>query len=132
MIFVFGSNAAGRHGKGAALEARKNHGAIYGMGVGRQGSSYAIPTKDFSIKTMPLEAIKLHVAEFIEYAKTNLDLEFYVTRVGCGLAGYADRDIAPMFFEAPKNCKFHQVWEEIHREMRDGKSQVQADRPQAT
>lgn len=67
-IFVFGSNLAGRHGKGAALFARRNHGAIYGQGVGRQGNSYAIPTKDAKLRTLPLVTIHEHVGDFIVYA----------------------------------------------------------------
>lgn len=104
-VFVFGSNLAGRHGAGAALEARRNHGAIYGQGIGIQGNSYAIPTKDESLKTLPLGEIKLHVEHFKRYAREHPELMFRVTRIGCGLAGYQDGDIAPMFLNAPNNCK---------------------------
>lgn len=102
-IFVFGSNLAGRHGKGAAKFALENHGAIYGRGVGPQGNSYAIPTKDAGLKSLPLEAIKLFVDAFIDYAAACPDLEFQLTPIGCGLAGYAPSQIAPLFQEAPKN-----------------------------
>lgn len=100
MVFVFGSNLAGRHGKGAALFAKLHHGARYGQGVGRQGNSYAIPTKDRNIKTLPLNIIEGYVKQFLVYAKANPDVTFQVTRIGCGLAGYHDKDIAPMFSEA--------------------------------
>lgn len=103
MIFVFGSNLAGRHGAGAALHARKNHGAIYGQGIGRQGNSYGIPTKDERLKTLPLNEIRKYVDQFIKYAKENPDLKFQLTAIGCGLAGYQPEDIAPMFNGAPKN-----------------------------
>ena len=103
-IFVFGSNQAGRHGKGAALFARQHHGAIYGQGVGRQGNSYAIPTKDYQLKTLPVSQIKTYVDQFIRYAHQNPELRFNVTRIGCGLAGYTDSDIAPLFVKAPSNC----------------------------
>lgn len=99
-IFVFGSNLAGRHGKSAALFARQKHGAIYGQGIGLQGNSYAIPTKDASIRTLPLIEIRKHVNNFIQYAAAHPDMTFNVTRIGCGLAGYKDIDIAPMFL----NC----------------------------
>lgn len=102
-IFVFGSNLAGRHGKGAALHARKHHGAIYGQGWGRQGNSYAIPTKDSKLKTLPLWMIDSAAQEFITYAKLHPELTFELTRIGCGLAGYKDEDIAPMFKYAPEN-----------------------------
>lgn len=110
MIFVFGSNLAGRHGKGAALYARQHHGAIYGQGIGRQGNSYAIPTKDAQLNTLPLAKIRRYVIEFRMYAERHLELQFEVTRIGCGLAGYTDTDIAPMFKNAPANCHLPAGW----------------------
>jgi len=104
-IFVFGSNLAGRHGKGAALHARKIFGAVYGQGIGRQGSSYAIPTKDGSLQTLPLSSIRRYVAEFIAYARQHPELTFMVTAVGCGLAGYKPDQIAPMFAGGQSNCE---------------------------
>lgn len=110
MIFVFGSNLAGRHGKGAALFARQHHGAQYGVGAGRTGNAYAIPTKDTRMYVLPLPAIAEHVATFIEYARANPELTFEVTRIGCGLAGYADLQIAPLFHAAPSNCHLPPEW----------------------
>ncbi len=109
-IVVFGSNRAGRHGKGAALAARREHGAIYGQGEGLQGDSYAIPTKDAKLKSLPLESIREHVDRFLEFARARSDLQFTVTRVGCGLAGYTDAQIAPMFKDAPDNCELPDHW----------------------
>lgn len=102
-IFVFGSNEAGRHGKGAALHARQHYGAIYGQGVGRQGDSYGIPTKDGALRTLPLREIRGYVNAFISYACRNPDLTFRLTPIGCGLAGYGPEQIAPMFANAPSN-----------------------------
>jgi len=103
-VFVFGSNLAGRHGKGAALWARQHRGAIYGNGHGYQGNSYAIPTKDANLKTLPLDEIASYVAIFIEFALSRPDLTFKVTPIGCGLAGYSPNDIAWMFdLPAPAN-----------------------------
>ena len=99
-ILVFGSNLSGIHGAGAARYARMNHGAIMGQGIGLQGSSYALPTKGVNISFMPLEEISRHVDEFIEFAKSRSDLTFRVTRVGCGLAGFKDEQIAPLFRDA--------------------------------
>jgi len=96
-IFVFGSNLAGRHGKGAALHARKNWGAIYGVGEGIQGQSYAIPTKDGNLDTLPLVEIEKHVRTFVEYAAAHPEMIFWVTPIGCGLAGYRHDEIAPFF-----------------------------------
>lgn len=122
-VFVFGSNLAGRHGKGAAAVAREQFGAQFGVGAGRQGQSYGIPTKDgrplpgdprpsFNDpkQTLSLEAIKPFIDEFIEYAKAHADERFFVTRVGCGLAGYEDAEVAPMFVAAPANCCFPEDW----------------------
>ncbi len=114
--FVFGSNLRGAHGKGAALCALKEHGAIYGQGVGLQGNSYAIPTKDHSIKTLPLHRIKQYVDEFIKFAGSNLDIRFSVTAIGCGLAGYKPEDIAPMFESAPFNCDLPDVFLDVLRD----------------
>ena len=103
-IFVFGSNLAGRHGKGAALCARQQYGAKYGQGVGLQGQSYAIPTKDGRLNTLPLSEIAKHVRDFIAFAGVHRELGFNVTRIGCGLAGYEDSDIAPLFRAAGAMC----------------------------
>lgn len=100
-IFVFGSNEAGRHGKGAALLAKK-WGATKGIGEGIQGQTYGIPTKNNKIKTLSINKIKKYVHNFIEYARLNESLKFYVTEIGCGLAGYQPKDIAPLFNEAIK------------------------------
>lgn len=113
MIFVFGSNLAGRHGKGAALYALKNKGAIYGQGKGLQGNSYAIPTKDFNIKTLPIEEIEKYVKEFLTFASNNTNLIFELTPIGCGLAGYQYSDIAPMFKNAPSNIILPKEFTEI-------------------
>ena len=98
-IFVFGANEAGRHGKGAALLAKQKFGALQGNGVGLCGQSYAIPTKDWDIKTLPLTAIAGYVEDFLFYASEHPELEFLTTMIGCGLAGYTPEQIAPLFFE---------------------------------
>lgn len=113
-VFVFGSNLAGRHGKGAALEARQRWGAEYGVGRGRTGNAYAIPTKDHELRPLPLESIRTYVREFVAYAREHPALRFYVTRVGCGLAGYSEAQIRPMFEGAPENCEF--TWEGAAKE----------------
>ncbi len=98
-IFVFGSNLSGIHGAGAAYSALK-WGAKIGKGIGICGMTYAIPTKDENIQTLPLSRIKDYIIDFIEYAKNNPHLKFLVTKIGCGLAGYTEKDIAPLFHEA--------------------------------
>lgn len=94
-VFVFGSNLAGRHAGGAARAALHKFGAIMGQGVGLQGQSYAIPTMHGGVDT-----IKPYVDEFINFAKSHPELKFYVTRIGCGIAGFKDDEIAPLFAEA--------------------------------
>ena len=111
-IFVFGSNLAGRHGAGSARHAAMRKGAIEGRGVGFQGESYAIPTKDERIRTLPLARIKPYVDAFVLFAKSHPEMTFEVTKIGCGLAGYTDADIAPMFREAPRNCILPHGWRE--------------------
>lgn len=103
MIFVFGSNLAGIHGAGAARCAHKEHGAMFGVGEGLTGNSYALPTCDHNVRPLPLAAIAKHVTLFLDYARQNPHLSFQVTRVGCGLAGYDDSQIAPLFLCAPDN-----------------------------
>lgn len=96
LIFVFGSNLAGRHGLGSAKEALK-WGAIYGQGIGRQGDAYAIPTKGYNLEVLPLDQINDHVQAFLEYARNHHKDDFVVVAIGCGLAGYKPLQIAPMF-----------------------------------
>lgn len=94
-VFVFGSNLSGMHGGGAAATAHRCFGAIWGQGVGLQGQSYAIPTMQGGTKT-----IKPYVDEFIAFAKSHPELRFLVTKIGCGIAGFREEDIAPLFREA--------------------------------
>ena len=94
-IFVFGSNLAGMHGGGAAWVANMKFGAEWGVGVGLTGRSYAIPTMHGGVET-----IKPYVDEFIRFAQANPELKFLVTRIGCGIAGFRDEEIAPLFDEA--------------------------------
>lgn len=114
-IFVFGSNLAGAHGGGAARLAYNRFGAIWGQGVGLQGHSYAIPTMQGGVET-----IKPYVDEFIRFAKQHQELKFLVTRIGCGIAGFRDEEIAPLFYHAI-DCKnivlpkaFDDIVQEIH------------------
>lgn len=110
MVFVFGSNESGVHGAGAAKFAYEKKGARWGKCYGHHGDSFAIPTKDEFIETMPLERIQQYVQGFLAYAKGHRKLTFQVTCIGCGLAGLKHEDIAPMFKNAPKNCHFDELW----------------------
>ena len=113
-IFVFGSNLAGRHGAGAALYARKQYGAEYGVGIGPTGCAYALPTKDYALKTLTLEAIEGYIKEFIEYAEGHPDDEFMLTPIGCGLAGYRRDQIKPLIekYNRPSNVIYTKEWED--------------------
>lgn len=110
MVFVFGSNLRGVHGAGAAAYAVKHEGAVFGEGIGYHGNSYAIPTKDYTIQTLSLAYIIDHINKFIEFANKHSELEFKVTQIGCGLAGYTAGQMAPLFRDAPFNCYFDSVW----------------------
>ena len=94
-VFVFGSNLQGHHGGGAARVAMQQFGAIWGQGIGLQGQCYAIPTMQGGVET-----IRPYVDQFVAFAKEHQELFFYVTRIGCGIAGFKDQDIAPLFAEA--------------------------------
>ena len=113
-IFVFGSNLAGRHGAGAALEAKERYGAREGQGMGLVGWSYAIPTKDAQLRTLPLPAIHKSVDIFKVYAWQRPEFQFFVTPIGTGLAGYTHAQIAPFFKnDPPPNCEFVPEWQEF-------------------
>lgn len=94
-IFVFGSNLAGSHGGGAARLAYARFGAVWGEGVGLHGQTYAIPTMQGGVET-----IAPYVDEFIDFARQHPQLKFLVTRIGCGIAGFKDEEIAPLFRNA--------------------------------
>lgn len=96
-VFVFGSNLAGRHGAGAALQAYQKFGAEWGVGEGLTGRCYALPTKDRQIESLPLSEIQVAVGTFAHAAMENPDKEFLVTKIGCGLAGFTVEEIAPLF-----------------------------------
>lgn len=114
-IFVFGSNLAGRHGLGAALVARAAFGALYGVGEGPMGQSYAIPTKDKTLHSLPIPEIAKYVEEFVRYVRRNPDRYFFLTRIGCGYAGNADSEIAPLFAEIAEleNVSISWEWAEV-------------------
>jgi hypothetical protein len=114
-VFVFGSNLAGRHGAGAAAIAAQRFGATYGVGRGYLGRKpehcYAIPTKDQTIRTRPLDEIRTEIEAFRQFVLDHPDMRFFITRVGCGLAGYKDAQIAPFFRNFPRDrCSFPDTW----------------------
>lgn len=113
-VFVFGSNLAGQHGGGAARLAYNKFGAEWGVGVGMTGQCYAIPTMHGGV-----EDIRPYVDDFVAYAKAHPELTFLVTRIGCGIAGFRDEDMAPLFVDttALENVALPARWIEILEEM---------------
>lgn len=111
-IFVFGSNLAGRHGKGAAAFAAKHYRAEYGVGEGPTGQAYAIPTKDANLSPLPLDAIEPKIRDFLEYARGNPKFSFHLTPVGTGLAGHKKRDIWAILqkYGVPDNVVLTASW----------------------
>ncbi len=109
-VFVFGSNLAGRHGAGGALYAREHCGAVPTVGIGRTGNSFAIPTKGYRLEVLPLDVIKLYCEEFVTYAHAHPEVTFLLTRIGCGLAGYKDFQIAPFFENCSSNIIVSKLW----------------------
>lgn len=114
-IFVFGSNRAGRHSNGAALLAFRKFGARMGQADGLMGRSYGIPTKDRNLRTLPLAAIESQIVKFLRFAEKHPQLTFLVTQIGCGLAGYQPKDIAPLFMahEIPGNVALPKAFLEL-------------------
>lgn len=114
-IFVFGSNLAGNHAVGAAGVALQKFGAVMGQGIGLQGQSYAIPTMKGGIET-----IKPYVDQFIDFARECDQNTFYVTRIGCGIAGFTDEEIAPLFADAMElyNVRLPESFVKIIRKMK--------------
>ena len=109
-VFVFGSNLAGNHLGGAAKVAVDKFGALDGWPRGAWGFSYAIPTLDEQFTRLPIKQIALDIAAFLTHAASEPGTKFFITRIGCGIAGFADSDIAPMFKSAPANCSFPLEW----------------------
>ena len=119
-VFVFGSNRRGVHGAGAAKHAARWCGAARGQGEGPMGATpygdrvlpacYAIPTKADPHTPLSLDEVARHIEAFLHYARSCPTLTFQVTRIGCGLAGFTDTQIAPLFDEAPDNCLLPGLW----------------------
>lgn len=116
VIFVYGANRQGRHGKGSALEAKLRHGAKQGT-VGFCGSSYGICTKATPYQTLSLKEIEEEVNCFVAFVIEHPELTFNIVRVGCGLAGYKDSEIAPLFLPLAEkeNCVFDPIWIDIFK-----------------
>lgn len=112
-IFVFGSNLSGAHGAGAAKVALERFGAVYGRSSGLVGNSYAIPTKGRlknGLRVLPMDLIEQGIEQFAWFTVKHPELSFFVTRVGCGLAGLRDYNIAPLFKQCADNCSFAEDW----------------------
>lgn len=109
-LFVFGSNKGGRHLGGAARYAAERYGAEHGVGEGETGDCYALPTMNADFVPLTLAEVGDAVDRFLRFASEHPELHFYVTRVGCGIAGFVDAEIGPMFRGAPKNCTFSPEW----------------------
>lgn len=109
-IFVFGSNLQGMHGGGAARIAHQKFGAEWGVGVGMTGQCYAIPTMHGGV-----DAIKPYIDEFVAYAKAHTEWHFLVTRIGCGIAGFRDEEMAPLFKELMglSHVSLPRVWGDV-------------------
>jgi hypothetical protein len=117
-VFVFGSNLSGKHGKGAAKTALNKYGAKWGQAAGLQGQSYGIPTKGRNMDVLSIPEIEHHVRKFISCAKKNPQLTFLVTEVGCGLARFSPKQIAPLFEDAKALSNVHlpkRFWEQLNK-----------------
>lgn len=109
-IFTFGSNEAGRHGKGAAKTAVDEYGAIYGIGYGLMNRSFAIPTKNAMLSPLSIDQIGAYVYEFIKFTREHPEMGFYLTPIGTGYSGYQHHQIAPLF-RGVENCWIPHIWQ---------------------
>lgn len=117
-VFVFGSNLSGKHGKGAAKTALNKFGARWGQAAGVQGKSYGIPTKGRNMDVLNVNEISYHVEKFVKFAKANPQLTFLVTEIGCGLARFSPKQIAPLFEKAKELSNVHlpkRFWEQLNK-----------------
>lgn len=105
-VFVFGSNMAGQHAGGAARTALEHFGAMQGVGRGWSGQSYAIPTMNEHLQQMPLSQIQHYIDDFKIYTKNHAKMTYFITSIGCGVAGYKTEEIAPMFKGISHNVIF--------------------------
>jgi hypothetical protein len=119
-VFVFGTDLAGRHTSGDALVALREHGAQYGRAVGLQGRSYAIPVRNEEGMLLPLPVIARYIDAFLRFATIYRQTTFLVTRVGCGRGAYRDQEIAPLFANAPPNCRLPRSWQRYLAERKRG------------
>jgi hypothetical protein len=126
-IFVFGSNLAGQHLGGAAAFAVKHFNAEFGIGEGPTGKSYAVPTKDEHLDSLPLTDIQWHVEQLLAYARTQRDARFQVTRLDCGIAGFSDAQIAPMFKKTSDNLFVPGRWLVLNRQLDRARLFVEGD-----
>lgn len=109
-VFIFGSNLAGRHGKGAAKTALNKFGAIYGVGEGPQGQSYAFPTLDWNLNQLSTERLKTSSALLFAVTQCWYWKKFYLTDVGCGLGGYSPEYMKQFFTKLPSNVTKPEGW----------------------
>ena len=111
-IFVFGSNEGGKHEGGAARFAYSmRDGAVWGKAYGKQGRSYALPTMSRDFEVLPIDKIAHYAYIFIRYATLHPRQQFFLTRVGCGIAGFTDEQIAPLFNGVPSNVRIPPEWQ---------------------
>lgn len=111
--YVFESNVLGMYEKGSQLYARNKRNAATGIGEGITGTAYAIPTQDSPKQYMSLVEIGEHISVFLDFAMKNSDMLFQVNRIGCGVGGYTDSEIAPFFSNAPTNCMLPGIWSKL-------------------
>jgi hypothetical protein len=97
-IFVFGSNYGGHHGAGAAKLALDKYGAVWGQSEGLHGKSYALPTVGHRLARISFDSVSNNIIRFLEFAKNNPQLDFFVTRVGCVLAKHKESEIVKVFY----------------------------------
>ena len=130
VIFVFGSNLAGKHMQGSAMTAKKFHGAIEGQGEGLQGRSYAIPVRDHDLKPLPLWRIARSINNLCEFAESRSELQFRVAAIGCEDETFTAQEVAPLFRNMPAQFDLPYVFLTVYAGLSNPLHQTRAIRAQ--
>lgn len=109
-VFVFGSNYAGNHAGGAARQAHDDFGAEMGIGEGLTGACYAFPTLESDMNRRGRRGLEMSRNRLYSTARALPDMQFLLTKVGCGIAGYPEDEMKSLFADAPENVILPEDW----------------------
>jgi len=111
-IFIFGSNGLGKHIGGAARQAFEKFGAQMGVSEGWCGQAYAFPTLNKHFQKCSMRQLRASRDRLFKVCEQNPEYEFLLTKIGCGIAGFKDAEIKPLFDVHPINLTMPIEWQE--------------------